>query len=365
MRIIESGGTYRVFNGDAVNFMDTLPAAVFNVEFDRMSGYSLVKTDDLDVNEKLYGKTTKNAQSVINLFESVDRSVGAILSGTPGMGKTMMARYLSKLAIQKGIPTIVISDSTPGLVPFLNGITQPIMVLFDEFEKVFNLDDDDVPTTQSAMLPLFDGLDNNKKLFIVTCNDVRRLSRYMLNRPGRFHYHFRFTEVDADIIREYLEDNMTVDNPEAIDDAVAFGRRIEMTYDYLRALAVEINLGNSVRDAIEYINVETPDYEHWYDIVAEAEDGKTYITLTELNLDTELDDWFRFRSETNKMRDYHYRIDITTNKLQMVLNRETGVIEATPTQKLIVIDEDTNKPANTIVRMTFKEHEQPERRIVF
>ena len=40
------------------------------------------------------------------------------------------------------------------------------------------------------MLSLFDGLDNGKKLFVITCNEVERLNAYLLNRPGRFHYHF-------------------------------------------------------------------------------------------------------------------------------------------------------------------------------
>ena len=45
-------------------------------------------------------------------------------------------------------------------------------------------------------------------MYIVTCNELRGLNDYILNRPGRFHYHFRFEYPTATEIREYMEDKL-------------------------------------------------------------------------------------------------------------------------------------------------------------
>ena len=45
-------------------------------------------------------------------------------------------------------------------------------------------------------------------MYIVTCNELRGLNDYIVNRPGRFHYHFRFEYPTAEAIREYLVDKI-------------------------------------------------------------------------------------------------------------------------------------------------------------
>ena len=76
------------------------------------------------------------------------------------------------------------------------------MVLFDEFEKVYDSDE------QEEMLTLLDGVFPSKKLFVLTCNDKWRVNQHMRNRPGRIFYMLDFTGLDEDFVVEYCHDNL-------------------------------------------------------------------------------------------------------------------------------------------------------------
>ena len=53
------------------------------------------------------------------------------------------------------------------------------MVLFDEFDKTFSTNDrNNAGDPQTEMLTLFDGLSTGKKLFIITCNELKNLNDY-------------------------------------------------------------------------------------------------------------------------------------------------------------------------------------------
>ena len=111
-------------------------------------------------------------------------------------------------AIQNGYPLIIVNTYIPGIADFLSQIDQEIVVLLDEFDKTFNGGKDNsnnAKDPQTEMLTLFDGINSGKKMFIVTCNDLRGLNDYLVNRPGRFHYHFRFEYPQAEEIREYMQ----------------------------------------------------------------------------------------------------------------------------------------------------------------
>ena len=128
------------------------------------------------------------------------------------------------------------------------------MVIFDEFEKTFSKHDDYDP--QEEMLSLFDGLDNGKKLFVITCNQVSELSSYLINRPGRFHYHFTITNPNQEEVREYMTDKLKPEYHHWIEKIVNFSTTINMTYDFLRALAFELNQGYSLNETLSDLNIQ-------------------------------------------------------------------------------------------------------------
>ena len=75
-----------------------------------------------------------------------------------------------------------------------------------------------------------------KKLFLITCNEIRKLNDYLINRPGRFHYHFRFDYPSYEEIRENLQDKLEEKYYGEIEGVVAFSRKVNFNYDCLRAI---------------------------------------------------------------------------------------------------------------------------------
>lgn len=270
MNVIHSGGTFRIYGDDLMTY-DKLPVGVYEVGFSKFSGFFLTKHNDLIVNEeKVYGNTEKKVKKVLYSFKKVDRNFGVILSGRKGIGKSLFARLLSVHAKEDGLPLILVTAYYPGIADFLSSIEQEVVVLFDEFEKTFANKDGVSP--QEELLPMFDGLDGGKKLFVVTCNDVRKLNTYLINRPGRFHYHFTLTNPTPDEVREYMEDKLEEQHHHLIKKIVGFAAFTDVTYDILRAIAFEVNNGFTLEETLADLNISKEDLPK-FDIVVSFADG--------------------------------------------------------------------------------------------
>ena len=141
----------------------------------------------------------------------------------------------------------------------MQDIDQPCVVLFDEFEKVYDRDG------QEAILTLLDGVFPSKKLFVLTCNDKWRVDSHMRNRPGRIFYMINFVGLDEAFIREYCADNL---NDKSHTDKIVNIASVfsAFNFDMLKALVEEMNRYNeSPQDALRILNVK-----------AEFDSGATY-----------------------------------------------------------------------------------------
>lgn len=246
----------------------------------RIRGFYLTLYSDIDINEKIYGVHEAKVNKVLQAFNHFTRNLGIILSGDKGIGKSLFSKMLAQRGIEAGIPLIIANNYVPGIGEYLNSIEQEVMVLFDEFDKTFQNRGDHDP--QAEMLTLFDGIAQGKKLFIVTCNDLRGLNNFLVNRPGRFHYHFRFEYPSAEEIREYLTDALDEQYYKEIQAVISFSGKVDLNYDCLRAIAFELNSGLTFREAISDLNIINLDADI-YTLVLVLDNGEELKTQERLD----------------------------------------------------------------------------------
>jgi hypothetical protein len=285
MKIVNTGNIYRIYD-DSLQTYDELPAQVYLVRFSKMSGFFLEKYSDIEIKEKIYGVHEKKIKKVFHAFDVMERNVGVILSGDKGIGKSLFAKMVGKRAIENGLPLLLINEYVPGIANYLDSIEQECVVIFDEFDKTFGqISGQDVQNDpQTELLTLFDGLSQGKKMFVITCNKLRDINDYLINRPGRCHYHFRFEYPNADEIREYLKDKIDPEYYDEVENVVKFAQKIDLNYDCLRAIAFELGNGEKFSDAIKDLNIVNTDY-HYYSVCMLLENGeKSYVRNLRLDL---------------------------------------------------------------------------------
>jgi len=250
---LKSGDKYTVTSREALDLHERLPTGTYSVGIDPNGNYFFQTIQPFSISGKLYGDTTRNSSRILQTYLSREASTGILLAGEKGSGKTLLAKHLSiQAAKDHDIPTIVVNKPLcgDGFSSFLQSIEQPTVVIFDEFEKVYLRSDQ-----QEAMLTLLDGIYPSKKLFILTCNDKKRVNINMKNRPGRVFYLLDFHGLNQKFIREYCDDNLTnksyieaVCNTASLFDAFNF--------DMLKAMVEEMNrYEEGPSDVLKFLNV--------------------------------------------------------------------------------------------------------------
>lgn len=282
MNIVQSGSRLQVYGEDVKTFKE-IPLGSYDVDFSQMGGFFLRERNDIVPNEeKIYGNHEEKVEKVLKSFKLSNRNFGVMLSGQKGIGKSLFMRILASKGIEAGYPVITVSDPIPGVSNFLASIDQEVIVLFDEFEKIFKGNDDYDP--QAEFLSLFDGVDGGKKLFVITCNEVGNLNEFLVNRPGRFHYHFTIGNPTPEEVTEYLIDKLNPTYYEAIEKIVKLAQAINITYDYLRAIVFELNQGYSVEETLSDLNIVKTD-SIYFDVFVTLSNGITYNAMNvELDL---------------------------------------------------------------------------------
>jgi hypothetical protein len=274
MKAINQGNIFTIYS-DSLKTYDQLPAQVYNVRFSKQSGFFLESSADLEIKEsKVYGVHDTKCQKVLGTFRALNRNLGVILSGDKGIGKSLFAKLLASRAISEGHPVLVVDTYIPGIAAYIESVEQECVIMFDEFDKTFGdvKAEDGMASPQTELLSLFDGLASGKKLFVITCNELRKLNEFLINRPGRFHYHFRFEYPTPAEITEYMKDKLPEEYWEEINPVVSFSRKVKLNYDCLRAIAYELSTGVPFKEAIEDLNIINVDKER-YTVVLHYENG--------------------------------------------------------------------------------------------
>ena len=210
------------------------------------------RVDEFSLPSRMYGNTVRHAERIVSTFNDRPKSTGVLLAGEKGSGKTLLASALSIKCAELGYPTIIVSQPWVGedFNQLIQGIQQPAVVFFDEFEKTYD------DKTQEQLLTLLDGTFPSKKLFVLTCNDSWRVNSHMTNRPGRIYYMLDFRGLTIEFIKEYCFDNLVATHyTESICKLSSLFD--QFNFDMLKALVEEMNRYNeSPLEVMELLNTK-------------------------------------------------------------------------------------------------------------
>jgi hypothetical protein len=232
--------------------MSSLPVNIYTLNMDIEMGLFLTEREHFKIPKKIYGNTVKRANRFLQTFEARQGTTGILLTGLKGSGKTLEMTLTCEEALKRGYSVIVVPFAAcgPAFNKFIQSINEPCIVIIDEFEKVY--DDQE----QEALLTLLDGTYPSKKLFMFTCNDKFKINTHMINRPGRIFYSISYGGLDEAFIRDYCADRLN--DKSKTDSIVKVGILItDFNFDMLQALVEELNryAEDSVKDCLELLNI--------------------------------------------------------------------------------------------------------------
>ena len=195
----------------------------------------LLRDGELTLPKKIYGGTGLE-ERILKSFNSSNKSVGVLLEGLKGSGKTLFSKVLAK---KSGLPIIIVDEEYPvqRAVEFFAKIEQPICLLFDELEK------NTYSWRTDKLLKLLDGVQPGpKKLTIMTCNNIDNLDDNLKDRCSRIRYYIHYDGLSLSSIQEIVNDVIENEfNKNGLADKI-FNSVKTKSYDNIISICKEINI---------------------------------------------------------------------------------------------------------------------------
>ena len=238
--------------GDTLKFLEP---KIYSVNVCKEGLYLNYVSDSYSLPPKLYGDFTPTLERITKTYFERSTSTGILLSGLKGTGKTLLVRSLCNIMLGHGIPVIQVTRPIDGseLFPFIELIGECV-VLIDEFAKLYPWRPHG-ESPQNSLLTMLDGLSNSKRLHLLTENSTDHISPFILDRPGRAYYHFKYTRLKENMIREYCVDNNIP--KEVVNEIMAVSYRAKsLSFDSLKAIVDEwLRFGGPIVELVEALNI--------------------------------------------------------------------------------------------------------------
>ncbi len=196
---------------------------------------------------KIYGTNDTIIKRVEAAWKNLNCSFGILLNGLKGTGKTITAQMIVNWAIDHDIVVLNVKDPVP-LADIVERISQPLLVMFDEFEKTHDEKLD--PECQQKLLSTLDGLSRNehKRIYLFTTND-KTINVNFIDRPSRIRYSWEFGRLGVDVIEMLLEDMLNPELSSLKGDIIAYlNSRDVLTIDVAKTVITECNVFKEAPD---------------------------------------------------------------------------------------------------------------------
>lgn len=235
------GADYELIKGD-----------VYDLKWDGYEGRPIfTENGKLNLPDKVYELSEDKLfkTRILNNFNNNDKSVGVMLAGTKGTGKSILAKVIAK---ESNLPIIIVDSQYPArrLVTFFKQFTTPVCVIFDEIEKNFDTE---------SMLDFLDGVEKTtKKLVLMTCNELHRVSEYLQDRCSRVRYVRKYSPTDNLAFLPMLIEDKQIKNAEEVEDFIKNKFRLP-SIDNINAFLNEVkeleDENINLEEIIKYMNI--------------------------------------------------------------------------------------------------------------
>ncbi len=181
---------------------------IYDIQITEDGPILVFKGDSYKTPAYVFGKPVRSAiKTMYQTFERRAQSMGAILSGRMGSGKTITAECICNKVIENGGVVLQINTPLPpSILESLRSVAKGDLVYyFQEFSVNYTRYGGEGTLSQNKLLEFFSSQSLQKSLFLLTLNDVNQLSDLILERPGRFLFHVRYRGIDKTALEEIIE----------------------------------------------------------------------------------------------------------------------------------------------------------------
>lgn len=237
--------------------VDHVPVGYYIVK-QSIFGYYLEKqADAVQLPKRIYGSTQQRADRIWSVFNRKDGAMSVGLFGSKGAGKTLLANVIAQMGLERDMPVIDVGTSfstSSDYLDFVNNLGSCV-IIFDEFlKKLSKMGDTESSSSgsshrdeyerrkvaqdrQDEMLTFFQGSQNSKRLVMLIDNSSHMLSEFFRDRPGRMHYSFNYSGVEADVVKQLAADaKLPADKVEMLQ---TYSRRYGCTFDVINEIITE------------------------------------------------------------------------------------------------------------------------------
>lgn len=254
----------------------TLDKGLYNLNFNSDIGLYLSKTDEeFHFTHKLYGVETKFINHVEKQYKNSQGNLGMILNGVKGTGKTVTSKLIcNKLEL----PVIIVSHYFAALPGFINRIQQDVLILIDEYEKIYTAENATVLTVMDGVLS-----NGSRRVFILTTNS-ERVNENLIQRPGRLRYRKTYRDLPKEIVEEIVDDILLPERLHFRKDLIDYVSCLKLiTIDIVTAVTKEVNIHDmSPKDFKDIFNAELRG--DIYDIYRINREGAEVLLSEDCNL---------------------------------------------------------------------------------
>lgn len=248
--IIKVGNTLRFGEFEALH--QEIPKAVWLLKYDGIrKEFYLSQQSDFTLPPKIYGNPEVFVNRVLKTYTTVEDSVGVLLEGLKGTGKTITAKML---AMKSDLPVVCINESfvdddvVGTFKEFVNSINEEVVIFIDEFEKTYEY------RQQQVFLDILDGANSSKKLYIFTSNSDS-VNEFLTNRLKRIRYRKSYDNISDDVFEEVVEHLLNIKSHKEELKQVLTALGIS-TLDILISIIEEMNIHEvNPKEAIKDLNL--------------------------------------------------------------------------------------------------------------